>query len=296
TASNWAAVNTFASQSGTVYFSFALTWTNQEQDDFLYFALSNDADLSPVALGNSAGVVINGFTGAAGRVGGRIRNDSTGNTTQTTSGFSGGGTNTSTTQFYVGSLSKVSSTNYNTLKLWLNPTTTTEGPHTHTITQDMGIASGLDTFYFFTGAGNESNEVIKLDSIRIGLTYSDVTAANPDSDNDGMTDTWEITYFGNTGQAAADDFDKDGTDNLTEFRLGLIPNSGSSRFAASWSSGGVISWPSVTGVTFKVWRSTTLQTGSWSDRGNVPGTAGTASFTDPSPPAGTAFYRIALLP
>jgi hypothetical protein len=121
-------------------------------------------------------------------------------------------------------------------------------------------------------------------------------APSGDTDNDGMTDTWETTYFGNLAQTATGDFDADGTDNLTEFRLGLIPNSGSSRFAVARGAAGALTWPSVTGVSFQVLRSTTLGVGSWTVISTVPGTAGTATYTDPTPPSGSAFYRIALQP
>jgi hypothetical protein len=109
-------------------------------------------------------------------------------------------------------------------------------------------------------------------------------------------DAWETTYFGNLSQDGFGDFEGDGTINGVEFRLGLIPNSGSSFFAASRSTAGVISWPSVTGVSFKVYRSTTLATGDWTELATVPGTAGTASYTDPTPPVGKAFYRVFLQP
>lgn len=173
---NYAFTNTFAPQSSTVYFAVAMTWTDQQADDFLYFALSDDFDSSPVVLGNSAGIVINGFGGTnAGQIGGRIRDNSFANTTQTSAGVIVGNS-TSTPQYIVGSLSKVSSTNYNTLKLWVNPTSLTEGAATLTITRDMGISSGVDTFFFFSGAGNENNETMKFDNISIGTTYADVIA------------------------------------------------------------------------------------------------------------------------
>jgi hypothetical protein len=121
-------------------------------------------------------------------------------------------------------------------------------------------------------------------------------ASGNDSDSDGMDDTWETTHFGNTSQPATGDFDGDGTDNLTEFRLGLVPNNGGSSFAATRSAAGLLEWPGVEGVTFTVQRSTTLADGSWSDIATIPGTAGTASFSDPSPPVGAAFYRILLEP
>lgn len=116
-----------------------------------------------------------------------------------------------------------------------------------------------------------------------------------DTDSDGMDDTWETTYGLSVGtNDSAADLDGDGTDNLTEYRLGLTPNSGSSRFAATRSAAGLLEWPSVTGVTFTVQRSDNL-TG-WSNIATVPGTAGTASYTDPAPPSGKAFYRVLLEP
>ena len=121
------------------------------------------------------------------------------------------------------------------------------------------------------------------------------TGGAGDTDGDGLPDSWETTYFGGLGQTAAGDFEHDGTDNLTEYRLGLIPNSGSSSFTAIRTVGGAIQWPSVTGVTFKIERSTTLL--SWTPLDNAfPGTAGTSSYTDPTPPLGAAFYKVTLNP
>ena len=126
---------------------------------------------------------------------------------------------------------------------------------------------------------------------------SRIAPVGNDSDADGMDDTWETDFFG--GLAAAnggpsEDFDGDGTTNVTEFRLGLIPNDGTSRFAITQGVAGLMTWPSAEGLTFVVERSTTL--GTWGAIGTVPGTAGTASFSDPSPPTGAAFYRVALQP
>lgn len=117
-----------------------------------------------------------------------------------------------------------------------------------------------------------------------------------DGDADGMVDSWETTWFGGLGQAASGDFDGDGTSNLVEYRLGLIPNSGNSRFTATRGSTGVLTWPSAIGVTFVVQRNSTLTAGGWTSIATISGTAGTASYTDPAPPAGQAFYRIQLVP
>lgn len=123
------------------------------------------------------------------------------------------------------------------------------------------------------------------------------TTTGGDTDGDGLPDVWETTYFGNLGQTASGDFDHDDTNNLAEYCLGLVPNSGSSRFAATRSASGQLQWPSVIGVTFKIERSTTLAAGSWQVLENAfPGTAGTASYTDATPPVGKAFYKVTLNP
>ncbi|MEO7100541.1 MAG: autotransporter-associated beta strand repeat-containing protein [Luteolibacter sp.] len=128
-------------------------------------------------------------------------------------------------------------------------------------------------------------------------------AVSADSDADGMTDTWEMTYFGGLTQGATGDFDGDGTDNLTEFRLGLIPNNGTSRFAVTTSDsnladGYTVNWQGKAGLTFTVQRSTSLAAGSWTVIYTVtPVADGPQSFTDPSPvPTGKSFYRVTLQP
>ncbi|MEK7950284.1 LamG-like jellyroll fold domain-containing protein [Luteolibacter soli] len=153
-----------------------------------------------------------------------------------------------------------------------------------------------------TGPGSTDGFAGVIDEVRI----SDIartpgqfffTGGAGDTDSDQLPDAWETTWFGDLSQAADGDFDHDGSDNLTEYRLGLTPNTGTSRFAATIGTGHQIQWPSVTGVTFTIERSTNLGSGSWSVlNAAFAGTAGTASFTDPSPPAGKAFYRIKLNP
>lgn len=143
------------------------------------------------------------------------------------------------------------------------------------------------------GIKNNNSNYPEVDNFILVVTRA---SGAGDSDFDGLADSWETTYFGGLGERAAGDFDNDGTSNLTEFRLGLIPNSGTSRFGATYSSTGLIQWPSVTGVTFKIERSTTL-VGTWTTLESAfPGTAGTASYTDPSPPVGKAFYKVELNP
>ncbi len=65
-------------------------------------------------------------------------------------------------------------------------------------------------------------------------------------------------------------------------------------FVLTWPSQMGIRNPNQTGVIFKILRSTNLGANGWTEVGSVTGTtAATATFTDASPPAGKAFYRLA---
>lgn len=133
-----------------------------------------------------------------------------------------------------------------------------------------------------------------IDEIRISagvLPVSSFLASRVlvDTDADGMDDNWELANFGSSlSQTAAGDYDKDGTSNLVEFVLGLDPDNGASTFAVT-RTGSTLTWPSASGLSFLVQRSITL--GSWEDMATV---TGSGTWTDPSPPAGKAFYRVVL--
>ncbi|MEK7953201.1 hypothetical protein [Luteolibacter soli] len=170
-------------------------------------------------------------------------------------------------------------------------------------TDGDGLADRWETDNF--GAGNlsqgpggdpDGDGYTNLQEQAAHSNPNDATSNPGDGDRDGLADAWETEKFGNLAQTGAGDFDSDGSTNQTEFRLGLDPVSGSSFFVAAVGSGGAIQWPSATGVTFKIQRSTTLGADWVTLEAAFPGTAGTASYTDPSPPAGKAFYKIELNP
>ena len=100
-------------------------------------------------------------------------------------------------------------------------------------------------------------------------------------------------HFSST--AAGVDSDGDGTDDATEIRLGLNPNSGVSRFMV-WTEGSGIRWPSAPGLTFVVQRSSGSGGLNWTTIATVPGVYGTTGFTDSSPPPKPVFYRVGLNP
>ncbi len=51
---------------------------------------------------------------------------------------------------------------------------------------------------------------------------------NDDVDGDGLSDAWELTFFGSLQATATEDGDGDGLTNLEEFRVGTDPNRGDS--------------------------------------------------------------------
>ena len=145
------------------------------------------------------------------------------------------------------------------------------------------------------GFNNEAEETAGSNPISAASVPGDV-------DGDGLADAWELENFGSlAAQTGTGDADGDGTDNATEMRLGLNPNDGTAGFKitaiqknpTSFS----LTWPSTTGITFKIERSTTLDA-SWTVlNAALPGTAGTATYTDTSLPAGAkAFYKVTLNP
>lgn len=160
---------------------------------------------------------------------------------------------------------------------------------------DPAAAGGFGGFDSFNGNIDEvrvSSRVLPSGKFLANLASG---VEDPDSDGDGMDDAWEQANFsGSLGQAAAGDYDHDGTPNLVEFMLGLSPTSGSSRFAGSLT-GTTLTWPAAAGLSFTVQRSTTtMNAGSWSDVGTVNTTGATGTWTDLTPPAGKAFYRVVL--
>ncbi len=58
----------------------------------------------------------------------------------------------------------------------------------------------------------------------VGTPFHVETSFNPDSDNDGLPDAWEIFRFGNLSQRGTDDPDGDGYNNFAEYLAGTDPN------------------------------------------------------------------------
>jgi hypothetical protein len=81
----------------------------------------------------------------------------------------------------------------------------------------FGFASVPARFVRFLGRGNSVNSWNSLTEVVIGLPDGG------DGDRDGLSDSWEIFYFGNLAQGATSDPDGDGLNNLHEFQNAFIP-------------------------------------------------------------------------
>lgn len=56
-----------------------------------------------------------------------------------------------------------------------------------------------------------------------GSAGVEIFSVLPDTDGDGLLDSWELLHFGNLNQGADDDFDSDGISNRGEYLAGLDP-------------------------------------------------------------------------
>ncbi len=151
---------------------------------------------------------------------------------------------------------------------------------------------------------NDGDAFTNVQEYVAGSNPNNAASTPDDTDADGLDDSLEILYFGSVAsQTGTGDFDGDGTDNLTEQRLNLLPNDGTSRFAVTSTDGNpadgyTVTWQGVSGLTFSIQRSSSLAAGSWTTIHTVtPGADGPQSFNDPAPlPTGGAFYRVLLRP
>ena len=128
----------------------------------------------------------------------------------------------------------------------------------------LGVAPGGAPDYDQDGVPDEADafpgdpaESADLDGDGIGDN------ADPDDDNDGMPDAWELQKGLNPLLADGDlDSDRDGFANFREYEADTNPLSGSSRLTVTIgqpSSGTIrLQWLAMPGRTYSIWRLTTL--------------------------------------
>jgi WD40 repeat protein len=122
-----------------------------------------------------------------------------------------------------------------------------------------------------------------------------------DSDQDGMDDGWEVTYFNNLSRDGLGDFDQDGANDVAEFKAGTNPANDASILralsVASLSAGtATVFWSAVPGRTYQIEYKNDLNDAAWTHLpGSVIASDTTASKLDDTAGSAYRFYRVMLL-
>jgi hypothetical protein len=139
---------------------------------------------------------------------------------------------------------------------------------------------------------------LDLDNISVATTPTGI----PDSDLDGLPDAWELTFFGNlttSSGSPGEDFDNDGFDDRSEFLAGTHPADTASLLeinATRVPGGQRVTWKSVDGIAYRLWR-TGHASGTWSSiQGGIPGTAPVNMYFDPTNLQTSLLYRVEVEP
>lgn len=122
-----------------------------------------------------------------------------------------------------------------------------------------------------------------------------------DSDNDGMDDNWEQTYFNNLDRDGTGDLDSDAQTDLAEYFAGTDPTNLESVFEVlaieSTGTQKRLVWSAVPGKRYIVQSKSALSLVNWQNLTQpIAATATTASLTITSTGPDQAFYRVRVLP
>lgn len=156
----------FSTQTGTVYFSFLFRLASgTSDDDFIQFSLNNDTDIV-----NSGSIGDLSNTTGTNTFSSRIGGSSGGATVQSSISIV-----QATTYLLVGKISKVSSSNYNRMELFVNPATLNE---TGVVaTQNASAATAAASFFTVRVSNIESSDQYQFDELRIGTEWADVVVS-----------------------------------------------------------------------------------------------------------------------
>lgn len=165
------------------------------------------------------------------------------------------------------------------------------------------ISYSFDTAGRVTGANYNSGPSTTYQYDAVGnLTRTTTSSVVGDTDNDGMSDAWELQYFGTLARDGSGDFDGDGMSDLAEFLAGTHPLLSASvlriiRLTPTPGVSAMLEWTSVPGKSYRVQYKNSLAGASWFDLpGDITASEFTASTVDNTLPGiAQRFYRVAVI-
>ena len=158
----------FAPQTSTLYFSFLfrLDSNTLNVDDFVHFMLNNDTSND-----TSGGIGLLSTT--TNRLGARIGTTNGGDTTSSAIDLAA-----NTTYFLVGKIWKNGGANYNTVDLFINPSSNIE-PGTSSATDTVTMTMGTISYFTVRGFNIDADDRYVFDELRIGDTFASVVVPEP---------------------------------------------------------------------------------------------------------------------
>jgi len=124
------------------------------------------------------------------------------------------------------------------------------------------------------------------------------SASDPDSDQDGLLNSWELQYFGNLERDGTQDANGNGMTDAEEYLWGTNPTEAGGKkpvpFISAQGTGFLVTFSTAVGRTYQVQFKDHLATGAWQPLGApVSGTGGTQTVSDSEPSlVGRRFYRL----
>ena len=178
------------------------------------------------------------------------------------------------------------------------------------MTRDSGAWTALGEWTFTAGTAGSVKILTEGSAgktvIADAVLFSPVTADTDDRDGNGLADTWEREHFLTLGGVdPMADPDGDGLTNADEYLSGSDPLDGTSVFSirsfarernASNNRTVTLSWPSVSGRRYTVWRAESLMDTFVPYRTEVAATPPVNVLQLPADDADSAFYRVQVNP
>ena len=162
-----------------------------------------------------------------------------------------------------------------------------------TLSGSFVLAEGDESIYI---GGVPAGVDMYLDDFSL---VAEIPSVNPlDADQDGLLDSWEVSYFGSNQANPDADSDNDGISNLVEFRSGTLPNNSFSKFAFRQLSIGTdsnqISWFGSDAQQYRILAKENLNDSDWVIEAEaVSGTFGGVNYwEDTASDANRKFYKI----